>query len=250
VSAASDLGVDNLSVKYAYLWSVQRVFGPDGPSPDSDSHLVNISYAAAPELTVTPFAYLLDFEGDEPLNSGDTFGVRLTGEVGLDPDDERDVSLAYELTYARQSDAGANPVDFEADFFAAQATLARRDLGSVSLGYQLLGSDDGAYGFRFPLGTNHAFQGFADNFLVTPADGLQDLYVGASAELLWGVRGVAVAHWFWTDEGSRDLGQELDLALSKKINENWSVLVKGAFYDGDAGEPDVTRVWFQTEFRF
>jgi len=254
LSAQTDLGDDRLVLRYAYLWGVERVFGPDGPSPDSDSHLVNLRFAAAPELVVTPFAYLLDFRGDEPLNSSNTFGVRLAGTLGADArdgsSDAPDVSLAYELTYARQSDAGDNPIKFDADFFAAQLTLARRDLGSLSAGCQILGSDDGAYGFRFPLGTNHAFQGFADNFLVTPADGLQDVYAGASAELAWGVQGSVVAHWFWSDEGSRFLGQELDLALAKKINENWSVLLKTALFDGDAGEPDVTRFWVQTEFRF
>ena len=69
-------------------------------------------------------------------------------------------------------------------------------------------------------------------------------------ELPWGVKGSAVAHWFWTDEGSRDLGSEIDLVLSKKINPNWSVLIKGAHFDGTGGQPDISRAWFQTEFKF
>lgn len=250
VRISSDLGVERLNATYAYIWGVERIFGPDGPSPDSDSHLINASFRAAPELTITPFAYLLDFKRDEPLNSSDSFGVRLTGELGRDAGDAADVYFDYELTYARQTDAGDNPVDYEADYFAAEVGLSRADLGTITIGYQLLGSDDGEFGFRFPLGTNHAFQGFADNFLTTPADGLQDLYFGVSAPLPWEVRGSAIVHQFWSDEGGRDLGVEFNLVASKAINSNWSVLVKGAFLDGNSGQPDVMRLWLQTEVRF
>ncbi|NJK88647.1 MAG: alginate export family protein [Myxococcales bacterium] len=105
VSVKSDFGVDDLSFFYAYVWGVQRIFGPDGPNPDSDSHFINLSYRVAPELKVTPFAYLLDFQDDDPLNSSNSFGVRLTGDLWKDADDAADVYADYELTYARQVDA-------------------------------------------------------------------------------------------------------------------------------------------------
>lgn len=250
VSLRTDLGVDGLSVFYAYLWGVQRIFGPDGPNPDADSHLVNLSYRLAPELKLTAFAYLLDFENDDPMNSSDNAGVRLTGEIWKNPDDDADLFVDYALTYARQTDAGANPVDYEADFFSAQLRLTRSQLGHVLAGYQFLGSDDGNFAFRFPLGTNHAFQGFADNFLVTPASGLQDLYVGIGADLPWGIKGSVIYHQFWSDEGNLDLGEELDLVASKRISPIWSVLVKAAFYDGDSGQPNTTRLWMQTTLKF
>jgi hypothetical protein len=249
-SVRSDLGVEGLSLFYAYVWNVQRIFGPDGPNPDSDSHLINLSYRVAPELEVIPFAYLLDFENDDPLNSSDSFGVRLTGDLWKDADDEADLFADYELTYAHQSDAGSNPVDYDADFFAAQFRVTRKQLGHVVAGYQLLGSDDGNFAFRFPLGTNHKFQGFADNFLVTPAVGLQDLYLGIGADLPWGIKGAMIYHKFWSDEGGNDLGDELDFVASKQITPNWSVLLKGAFFDGDSGQPDTTRFWVQTTIRF
>ncbi len=119
LSLGTDAGVDGLSVFYAYVWGVQRIFGPDGPTPDADSHLLRVSYGASPALAVTPFVYLLDFEGDEPANSSDTLGVRVEGALWKDPEGEDDVFVDYELTYARQSDAGSNPNDYEADFVAA-----------------------------------------------------------------------------------------------------------------------------------
>ncbi len=250
VSVRTNLGVEDLSFFYAYVWGVRRVFGPDGPNPDSDSHFINLSYGVMPELRVTPFAYLLDFEDDDPFNSSNSFGVRLTGDLWRDADDAADVYADYEVTYAHQVDAGSNPIDYEAEFFAAQLRLTQKTVGHLLAGYQLLGSDGGTFAFRFPLGTNHKFQGFDDLFLVTPNAGLQDLYAGIGADLPCGINAAFIFHQFWTDEGGTDLGNEYDMIASKTINPNWSVLVKAAFFDGHKGQPDVSRVWLQTTFRF
>ncbi|MBX3315726.1 MAG: alginate export family protein [Phycisphaeraceae bacterium] len=250
VSVRTDFGVEGLSFFYAYVWGVQRIFGPDGPNPDSDSHFLNLSYRVAPELKVTPFAYLLDFEDDDPLNSSNSFGVRLTGDLWRDADDSADVYADYELTYARQVDAGSNPVDYEADFFAVQVRVTKKSVGDMLAGYQLLGSDDGNFGFRFPLGTNHVFQGFDDLFLVTPNEGLQDLYAGIGADLPHGIKAAFIFHQFWSDEGGTNLGSEYDMVASKQITAYWSILAKAAFFDGHNGQPDVSRVWLQTTFKF
>ena len=37
--------------------------------------------------------------------------------------------------------------------------------------------------FDTPLGTNHAFQGWADLFLITPADGIRDVFGTAHVQL-------------------------------------------------------------------
>ncbi len=250
VSVRSDLGIDGFSAFYAYLWRVQRIFGPDGPNPDSDSHLINLSYRFAPELKLTGFAYLLDLRSEDPINSSDSTGVRLSGELWKDEDDIDDRFADYAITYAHQSDAGSNPVDYSADFFSAQLKLVQRRLGHVLMGYQFLGSDGGNFAFRFPLGTNHAFQGFADNFLTTPAVGLQDLYIGLGVDLPWGIQGSVIYHEYWSDQGGSDLGEELDLVAEKQLTPIWSVLAKAAYYDGDSGQPDTTRFWLQTTLKF
>lgn len=250
VGASTNLGVDQLEFSYAYVWGVQRTFGPDGPNPDSDSHFFHAAYRVAPQLRVTPFAYLLDFERDEPLNSSNTFGVLLTGRLWEEADNQADLYADYELTYAHQTDAASNPVDYNADFVAAQLRVTRGQLGHVLVGYQFLGSDDGVFAFRFPLGTNHAFQGFADNFLVTPAFGVQDLYFGVGADLPWGIKAAVTYHLFFSDEGGNDLGEEFDFVASRQITPNWAVLIKGGFLDGDSGQPDTTRFWVQTTLKF
>lgn len=249
-SVRTNLGADGLDVFYAYVWGVQRIFGPDGPNFDSDTHLLNASYRVAPELKVTPFAYWIDFEGDDPINSNQNYGLRLTGNLWKGAGGGSDFFADYELTYAYQSDAGSNPIDYSAHFLAAQFRVTQTGLGHALAGYQFLGSDDGAIAFRFPLGTNHAFQGFADNFLVTPAAGLQDLYLGLGADLPLGIKAAVTFHQFWSDEGGRDLGYEVDAVASKQLTPQWSVLAKAAHYDGDSGQPDTTRLWVQTTFRF
>ncbi|MEL6498135.1 MAG: alginate export family protein [Planctomycetota bacterium] len=245
-SINTDLGVEDLEIFYAYVWRVQRIFGPDGTNPDSQSHLINARYKVSPELTATAFAYLLDFRGDEPLNSSNSFGVRLTGTLASGSDTSAD----YEVTYAHQTDAGSNPVDYNADFVAAQVKLNQAGLGFVLAGYQFLGSDDGVFAFRFPLGTNHKFQGFADNFLVTPAGGLQDAFVGVGGELPFGVKASVTYHEYWSDIGGDDQGEELNAVARKQLRPNWTALVKAAYFDGDSGQPDTTRLWAQTTFSF
>jgi len=50
------------------------------------------------------------------------------------------------------------------------------------VGYEVL-EGNGAIGFATPLATLHAFNGWADMFLTTPANGLKDLYFRASYAL-------------------------------------------------------------------
>jgi hypothetical protein len=249
-SIESGFGVDGLSLSYAYVWGVQRIFGPDGPNWDSDSHLIRSSYKVRPELEFVSFAYLLDFGNDAPAASADTYGARMKGAFALAGGDDDAMKLRYDVTYAYQVDAGSNPVDYEADFFGAELAVERPGLGSIVAGYQLLGSDGGAAAFQFPLGTNHKFQGFADQFLVTPAFGLQDVYVTAKAELPYGIKAAATYHQFWSDEGGTDLGNEIDVVASKKLTDHVSVLVKLGFFDGHNGQPDTSRVTMQTTIRF
>lgn len=249
-SIRTNLGRDNVKLFYAYAWGVQRIFGPDGPNPSTDLHLINVSTRVAPELTVTPFAYFLDFGSDDPINSSNSFGVRLTGTLFDDPSNDTGTSADYEITYAFQSDAGSNPITYQAHFLAGQLRVNAAKLGSLFAGYQLLGSDDGAIAFRFPLGTNHKFQGFADTFLVTPNAGLQDAYLGVSAQLPLGIKASIAYHEFWSDQGSASLGSELDVVARRQITPRWSMLVKAGFFDGDNGQPDTTRLWAQTTLGF
>ena len=191
-----------------------------------------------PELKVTPFVYLLDFS-NSAVNSTNTFGIRITGTFDLEKCLElTDIGVDYAFTYAFQTDAADNPTSYQANFVSTDWRIGKKELGHVGVGYQLLGSDGGTAAFIFPLGTNHAFNGWADVFLVTPTAGLQDLYLYTGAELPGEIDGKLVFHKFWSDVGSADFGWEVDALLSKKISRNWSVLAKYAYYEGNGDFAD------------
>lgn len=47
---------------------------------------------------------------------------------------------------------------------------------------EILSSNDGSYGFQTPFGTNHLFQGWADQFLVTPKQGIRDQFISVGGK--------------------------------------------------------------------
>jgi hypothetical protein len=249
----TSLGVDDLALQYIYVWDVRRIFGDQGPTAatrdfDSDSHLVRIHYAGFDFLRISAFAYLLDFDLDSPGNSSDSYGLRLSG--GADVSDE--IAAGYAASYAYQTDAARNPASYETHYAAVSGELEWKPLGSLGVGYELLGSDDGSAVFVTPLATGHKFNGFADAFLNNggPA-GLQDLYVTLAPRLPFELAGKLSYHEFWSDEDGRHLGHEVDAVLSRSIDEHVTALTKFAWFDGRSrGPADRWRFWLQLTFQY
>jgi len=234
------------SLFYGYVSDVNRVFGPDADADfESDSHLLEATYRGLPCADLTVFAYLFDFD-DSPANSSNTYGFRATGSQEI----VADLSLDWQGSYAHQYDAADNPFDYDADYVLFEALLAKQGVGDGGVGYEFLGSDAANFAFRTPLATLHAFNGWADVFTVTPAAGLQDLYLTAGAKLPceFGLRGTF--HWFWTDETNDELGQEFDASVSKALSKHVRLLVKSAVFDGRSGLADLARYWLQMEISF
>ena len=239
--------------QYSYLWDINRVFGQgfvDGnPAISdfrSDSHLFNLSKDCEGLGTVTGFAYLLDFD-NSPANSSDTYGVRYQGSF----DFTGDYSVDPVLSYASQSDNNANPASYDADYYLAQVSVVRKGTGSIGAGYEVLGGDNGS-SFQTPLATGHAFNGWFDSFLTTPAAGLEDIYLFAAADLPGGTVGKIFSHWFAQNVGGNrglDLGKEIDVLLTKKVDDHVSILAKYAYFDGENGFTDGTKFWLQTEIK-
>ena len=101
----------------------------------------------------------------------------------------------------------------------------------MKLAIEQLGSN-GRRAYQTPLATGHAFNGWADRFLTTPADGLQDRYLGWKHG--WGgwQAGVFV-HDFRADRGDADYGSEWDASLGFKLGPV-ALLAKYANYDAGA----------------
>jgi len=224
---------------YSYIDRVNRIFSNEHPDGnfDSQSHLINLSYSGLPVGKLTTYAYLLDFGNSLP-NSTHTYGGSLTGSKPA----TEEIKLNYHAEFAWQTDAGDSTLDYNAEYYhlALGSTYKRFTLTG---GYEVLGTDNNV-GFKTPLATLHAFNGFADAFLATPGDGLRDIYIKADLKLPWDWKLGVAWHDFESDGNGADLGQEWDAVLSKKINKNWSFLIKAATYDGGGSSyADRDKIW-------
>lgn len=255
-----------IDLNYAYLWKVHRIFGDDtslgaGTSDfNSASHVFNGSYTVSPLLKVTGYAYVLDLKNERPLagvanNSCATYGGFLTGTWTFDQ--EHKGTLSYRGEFAWQTDYADSTLDYETEYYLGELK-ATYDRFTVSAGYEVLGSDEnggaggGVTSFRTPLATLHAFNGWADVFLTTPAAGLKDFYASAGVTLPGNIPVNFVYHKFDSETGNTDFGHEYDLVVSRKFGKNWTVLAKYAKYDGkDAPFAfDKEVFWAEIEFNF
>ena len=245
-----------LKLDVSYAWSVRTIWGFQGKGArqqaiSGDNILANLSYAT-PLGMLSGFAYLVD-QDEAAVQayrlSSQTYGVRLAGNQPL----SKFAKFAYQLSYARQLDYHRNPNDYAADYWLADATL---DLHSWKLnaGYEVLGASHGAAltSFQTPLGTNFKFQGWADKFLTTPANGMRDLYVGTGYgwKQVGPLSGVALAatwHRFESDRLDQHYGNEWDLIASAKLRRT-ALSVRYAHYDARAMATDTDKLWLQADW--
>ena len=251
--------IANTSLKYTYIANVRRIFGEkvDPGSDKANHHLLNAKIKLNDAWSVSPYFYLLDYDFTEPTpvqpltippwtsndlrkatSSTSTLGIRVTGNVKTG-----DNKIALVGEFATQSDAGDSPLSYDADYLHASAMWSMNNGLSVGLAYESLGSDGGSASFRTPLATLHAFQGWADRFLSTPAAGLDDVFATVKYKAgKWNLTGVY--HDFSAETGSGDYGTEFDVSAGTKITDNYSILFKGAFFSSDsASYPDTNKFW-------
>lgn len=83
----TNTSVPGLTVNYAYIDEVHRIFGEDATgifeNAPSEIHLLNASYAGIKGVTLGGYIYLMDFE-DAGSNGwdNDTFGISAKGALG------------------------------------------------------------------------------------------------------------------------------------------------------------------------
>ena len=232
---------------YGYIDKVHRIFGDDAPASamrefKSDSHLFNGSMMTEGGTKVVGYSYLLDFE-NAAANSTDTFGISISGadEVG----DGQKVS--YYAEYATQSDGGNSPLNYSTDYYHLNASTTFESI-TFKGGYEVLGSDNGV-GFKTPLATLHAYNGWADAFLGTPGLGLQDLYLSVGTKIQ-SISGMLVFHDFASETGGVNFGHEIDLVITIPVDDRWKIIVKAATLDVAGGIPDNDKFWFEADFSF
>lgn len=229
---------ESVKLEYSYINKRNRIFA-EARDLKSKDNLLRGDYKTS-FGTFVGYAYLL--EVDNNINNGlDTLGLRFKGKT-----DRNTVNLLYTLEYASQDFTGG-PVKNSADYLFAEGGIGFKGI-TAKLGYEVLGSDNGNYGFSTPLATLHAFNGWADQFLITPAQGLEDVYISAGGKV-GGGKWKIVYHDYSADVASptvNDLGSELDLAYVYPFAKRYKAGIKYAAYSaGDlaASKVDTDKLW-------
>lgn len=244
--------IDGLKFNYAYLWRVNGITGSEHPRGeyDSDSHLFDVTYSGLDFADITAFGHWLDFEDAFEATSLATYGVRLKGSTMM----TKDLKLLYAATFAHQADHGENTADVDENYYAAEAGLSYMGF-TGKLGYEVL-EGDGTVAFQTPLATKHKFQGFADVFLTTPADGVEDLYASLTykskpfAFLSKGLTVSVAFHDFEGNNDSTDMGSEIDAVLVVPFYDNFKAVTKYANYDGDGFASDRQKFMFAITYNY
>ncbi|MBS0557089.1 MAG: alginate export family protein [Proteobacteria bacterium] len=232
-------------VRYAYLDRVQRVFGNANPNPllrawDLNANLLNVAQAL-PLGTLVGYAYFVRNDTVATASTR-TFGARWTGAQAAG-----EVKFGWTLEYARQDDYANNPASQSASYRLIEPTLTWRGV-TFKAGDEVMGGN-GHYGFATPFATLHAFDGWADRFLTTPVDGIDDRYLGASGNLgkaVW----TTTWHDFHADRGGRAYGTEFDAMLTYPLARGLTGLLKLADYRSDGFSTDERKLWASIEYKF
>ncbi|MCP5537120.1 MAG: alginate export family protein [Akkermansiaceae bacterium] len=237
--------IENLTFTYAYVDQVNRIFGDQTPAQgldfwDGESHLIHTEYTGIEDHTLRAFAYLLKFDNSAP-NSTDTYGVELEGKNG---------SINYLFTVAMQTDADNNTLDYQEYYFRGKVGQ-NHDCCNYGVGFEVMTSDGKGGQFLFPVGTNHAFNGFADAYLGTNPRGLGlvDLYGWIGTKAL-GMSHTLSVHNYSEESGGVDLGWEVDYVAAKPIGENAKFILKAAHLMGDGPQIDITRASAEINYDF
>jgi hypothetical protein len=249
-------GIKNVKADVTYSWSQRTIWGVDGfgarqQAVGGDNVFANFSYKHK-RGTLTGFAYLVD--QDEAAISGfrmssKTIGVRFAGAAPL----TKAAKLSYTASYAQQRDFHRNPNQYKADYLLGEIGVEARGVKLLA-GYEVLGSDSGTAltSFQTPYATLHKFNGWADKFLTTPANGLRDAYgslsytkskIGPFASL--GL--MSFYHDYTSDRLHLNYGNEVGAQLLAKIKKTTFTL-KYAHYNANAFATDTTKLWASVEW--
>ncbi len=240
----TNTSLPDTTIFYGHVSNVNRVFGNNSTQGNLDmsSELLNIAYKGFAPVSIAGYGYFLDYGKNQlPATSfsntlsNKTLGLRFDG--GYKPE-AMGTKFLYTAEYAKQSDYADGASTVDGNYMNLMVGVDVSNV-QVKLHYEKLGGD-GVYGFATPLATLHAYNGWADKFLVTPRDGLQDVFLSAST-ILAGVNLTAMYHKYSSDNLGYDYGSELNLQAAKKINKSLVLTAKYAAYSGDKNADNLAR---------
>jgi hypothetical protein len=233
-------------IDYNYIYNINRLFGPkDSNIPKLAAqqkgkfHFVNSTYQFNKKNKFSGFVYQLNFDNLAALSTTST-GILYQAKFDY---------FHLNTSYAQQKNNGDHPKEFKNNYYYLALS---RQFGKINLatGIEILTGDNGV-GFSTPLATLHKFQGFSDQFLTTPKEGLKDIYISAKTKVS-GIKLAAVYHDFSSKTNNIDFGTEINLVAIYPFHKKHNVVVKLAKFNADphGGKVDVSKVWIQLQLKF
>src|SRR5438874_4398898 len=247
-----------LQLDLTYGWSDRTIWGIEGTGVRQTAirgdNVFAIARYPTPFGKLSGFAFLVDQDEAAVQSfrlSSQTYGARLAGSRPL----SKSIKLTYALSYARQSDYHRNPNAYSANYYLIDAALDVAPF-KFGAGYEVLGADKGTpfTSFQTPLATGHKFQGWADKFLITPPNGIRDLYGSAGYTLkkparLDAINAQLIYHRFDSDRLGQHYGNEWDALVAAKKGR-WTATAKLASYNADKFATDTRKLWLQLEWAY
>lgn len=238
-------------LSYTWNWRVNRVFGAYAPQANltrflSNNHFLNAHYTGFEYGQIGTYFYYIDLD-QAPALSGSSAGLYYDTKLPL----SEDWSVVGRAEYAFQTDNPASgPGSFYLNYWHLKAGLEYQVV-QAGFGFESLGGN-GTRSFQTPLATLHGFNGWADVFLATPADGLNDYYIWLQAKYA-DFTGRLDLHYFTASRGGQSYGREIDASISRPITDYLSFTTKVAWYNGfDSAAPaiaaDRIKFWLQFDF--
>ncbi len=234
--------IPKTTLDYAYIVNANNVIGSDVAM---STHAFQAAFNGLPFGKVTGYAYLIDNDVATSTDS-QTLGARFNGATSL----SEDLKVKYHIEYASQDDY-ADSKSVGGEYMRTELGLMYKT-GSITLGQEKLGGN-GVSAFQTPLGTVHAFNGWADMFIGpvggTPKNGLVDNYINLSGKAL-GLKMAAIYHDFSSDVGGEQYGTEYDLLVAKKFSKTYTTGIKYAAYSADTYLKDTNKLWVWVDVKF
>ncbi len=239
-----------LTVNVGYIGNVKTFTSTNN---NINAPILNVNYKMGDYGNLIGYGYWLGYtEQANYANSNQTYGLRMTNYQK--PGDSYKVSDNYGLLYTAewsiQSDYQNSPQKYTANRYNLMSGFTAYMFTFQGAMEQLDGAGVNKT-FITPLGTNHAFQGWADLFLVTPKDGIRDVFGTVTTSLDRGeVALTGVYHAFYDDTGNTHYGDEWDFMATKKFGKHYSLLAKYAYYNADQYSTDTQKIWVQGNINF
>jgi hypothetical protein len=215
---------------------------------DINAKLLNLNYRGFWLSDLSFYALWIRDHQEERLWETSTYGINLKGKLG------GDFAIDYQLDFAQQEDAGANPSSYSVGYTFIDLIFSYKAV-QLKTGYERLGASKTGY-FVTPLGSLYEFQGgsghFASNGLGNIETGIQDSYIslGYQIDISAFQKNLPISisasyHNFDVDtvvNNISHLGEEWVIKAGIEL-DTYQVLMQFAEYHADQYAQDTRHIW-------